>query len=229
MRKKYIINGNKKAVAVVLGKYLNDDGGISHELRERLSKAFLCYQSGLVGTLILSGGQANTNAPLSEAHAMRDYLIKRGVKEEDLILEDKSRNTYENARECADILDGYELSELYLITSAKHNYRSYFNPRRFFRSFNCGAVDIPSFDCNVYIENYDEDKQNELVYYAKQSDLENYKKNNGERNLFFKRKFGLIRRYFFPKSVWLGKGKNAELLKEELEGIYEKPFSVTVL
>lgn len=229
MRKKYIINGNKKAVAAVLGKFLNDDGSISHELRERLVKAFLAYQSGLVGTLIVSGGRANVNAPCTEAEAMKAYLSSRGVKDGDIICENNSLNTYENARECAKILDGYELSELYLVTSAKHNYRAYFNPRRFFRSFKINAVDIPSFDCNVTVDNYDESKGNELVFYSRKKDLAEYKKAHGDKNLFFKRRYGLIRAYFFPKSVGNGKGKNAEKLVEELECVYEKKFEIKYL
>ncbi len=229
MRKKYIINGNTKAVAVVLGKYLCDDGSISHELRERLTKAFLSYRSGLVGTLIVSGGRANVNAPCTEAEAMKKYLVARGVADADVVTENNSLNTYENARECAKILDGYELSELFLITSAKHNYRAYFNPRRFFRSFRITAVDIPSFDCNVTVDGYDDGKENTLVFYSRKKDAEKYKKANGDKNLFFKRKYGFIRAYFFPKSVGNGKGKNAEKLIEELECVYEKKFDVEYL
>lgn len=227
MRKKYIINGDCYAVAVVLGKYLRDDGSISHELRERLNKAFLAYQSGLVGTLIVSGGQANAAAPRTEAEAMREYLTARGVDKNDIISERNSLNTYENARECAKILDEYELSELYLITSAKHNYRAYFNPRRFFRSFGIRAVDIPSFDCNIFNDGYDEGKENELVFYSRKRDLREYAEKNRGNNLFFKRRYGLIRAGFFPKSVGNGRGKNTERLVEELELVYEKQFKVT--
>lgn len=45
--------------------------------------------------LVLSGGQGD-DEPVSEAAAMRDYLVFNGVKEEQLILETRSTSTVEN-------------------------------------------------------------------------------------------------------------------------------------
>ncbi len=44
---------------------------------------------------MLSGGQGD-DEPVSEAAAMRDYLVFNGVKEEQLILETRSTSTVEN-------------------------------------------------------------------------------------------------------------------------------------
>ena len=46
---------------------------------------------------IPSGGKG-TDEVIAEAQAMKKYLMEQGIKEENIIVEDKSKNTYENVK-----------------------------------------------------------------------------------------------------------------------------------
>jgi len=65
-------------------------------LRSRLDKA-IEYQEKQTEkiTFVVSGGQG-PNEPVSEAFAMRKYLLSRGIPNEQIIFEDKSTTTLEN-------------------------------------------------------------------------------------------------------------------------------------
>lgn len=230
MRKKFIINGDADGIVIVLGKYLSDNGSISTELRERLCKAKELYDSGKAGKFLLSGGRANGAAPFSEADAMGIYLTGRGVPESDIIYERKSRNTFENARECAAILKSEEFSKLYLVSSAKHIYRLYYNPYRFFKlMFKLPVIVTPSTDCNVNVIKYFEGGKNCIVFYSSKKKLSEYVALHGDCNIIAKRKLGFFRNAFFPVSVGNGMGKRAERLITELEKIYGAASIVAVL
>lgn len=65
-------------------------------LRSRLDKA-IEYQNKQTEkiTFVVSGGQGD-DEPVSEAFAMRKYLLSRGIPNEQIIFEDKSTTTFEN-------------------------------------------------------------------------------------------------------------------------------------
>lgn len=79
---------------VVLGAHVRASGP-SRVLAMRLDKAIAYATENENTTLIVSGGQGS-NEPMSEAQAMFDYLVEKGIQEERILLEDKSTNTYEN-------------------------------------------------------------------------------------------------------------------------------------
>lgn len=68
---------------------------VSPLLRGRLNKAIELHQKNPSSQLIVSGGQGKDEEQ-SEASAMYQYLIAQGIDSKAIILEDKSRNTYEN-------------------------------------------------------------------------------------------------------------------------------------
>lgn len=79
---------------IVLGAKVKDEG-LSKSLRNRLDKAIEYLEENPGTTLVLSGGQGE-DEPVSEAAAMRDYLVFNGVSERQLILETRSSSTVEN-------------------------------------------------------------------------------------------------------------------------------------
>lgn len=87
-----------KKIVIVLGNRLNDDGSISRIQEERLEMALELEKLYEPDYFILSGGLANPKAGITEAKAMYDYLITKGMNKEKLILEDKSLSTVENAK-----------------------------------------------------------------------------------------------------------------------------------
>ena len=85
--------GQEKAV-VVLGAGLRGDRP-SRLLRERLDKAYAYYCENPDLTIVVTGGQGR-NELRPEGAAMRDYLVARGVPEQQIISEEKSTSTEEN-------------------------------------------------------------------------------------------------------------------------------------
>ena len=68
--------------------------------------AFIDKQEKATGKrplLVLSGGQG-PGENISEAEAMRRYAVNKGVPEESILLEDKSKNTYENFHNSKELL-----------------------------------------------------------------------------------------------------------------------------
>jgi uncharacterized SAM-binding protein YcdF (DUF218 family) len=82
---------------IVLGAGLNHDQ-VSPILAKRLERARqLFYQSGQRAILIVSGGKGD-DEDISEAEAMENYLLARGMAKKQIYLEKCSRNTLENLK-----------------------------------------------------------------------------------------------------------------------------------
>lgn len=98
----------------------------THEINEagdRLLYAAWLYHQDVAPVVLLSGGGAEWDEPetrLSEAEAMADLIERMGVPREALLLEERSRNTYENAIESASLLRQEGIDTIVLVTSAMH-------------------------------------------------------------------------------------------------------------
>ena len=91
-----------KDYMLILGCYVNPDGTPGGVLKGRIDRAveFRKMQEEQTGknlVLVPSGGKGADEA-VSEAEAMKNYLIKCGVDEVDILTEDKSVNTRENIK-----------------------------------------------------------------------------------------------------------------------------------
>lgn len=76
--------------------------GPSQLLQDRLDAA-LAYLAGHPDmTVVVSGGQG-PDEPMSEAQCMYDYLTAHGVDGENIVLEDRSSNTWENIQYTQDL------------------------------------------------------------------------------------------------------------------------------
>lgn len=63
----------------------------------RVEEGFRLYREGYGKYIIVSGGQG-PGEDISEARAMKNYLVSRGVEESRVIIEDKSTSTFTNLR-----------------------------------------------------------------------------------------------------------------------------------
>jgi uncharacterized SAM-binding protein YcdF (DUF218 family) len=119
-------------VGVVLGGFSNFDVGVDDRLNfnqagNRLTDAVVLYKKGWVKKLLISGGDGNLMGKKSpEAEKTEPFLLQMGVRQEDILLESKSRNTHENALFTKQLLDSQQLIQpkILLITSAFHMRRS---------------------------------------------------------------------------------------------------------
>jgi uncharacterized SAM-binding protein YcdF (DUF218 family) len=82
-----------------------------------------CQRAGDVCHVIVSGGNPQRHS-MAEADNYAPYLLARGIDASDLTLENQSRDTYENARNVAKILQPEPESSLVVITPSYHMRRS---------------------------------------------------------------------------------------------------------
>jgi uncharacterized SAM-binding protein YcdF (DUF218 family) len=87
----------------------------------RCLRAAELYHEGERCTVIVSGGHADfsESAP-SFAETMRQLLVQFGVSPLDLVVEEHSRTTQENACESKKLLDKRKLHKIILVTSTDH-------------------------------------------------------------------------------------------------------------
>ena len=96
---------------VILGAMVYDSGP-SQVLRLRMETGLSWLRDHPDGVAVVCGGQGS-DEPASEARTMADFLTASGVPPDRILLEDRSRNTWENLRNSAALLTerGYDLSE----------------------------------------------------------------------------------------------------------------------
>ena len=110
----------RKIVAIILGNRLNDDGTITKIQEERLIMALEIEELFKPDYFILSGGVANPLAKISEAEAMYNYLVEKGIDKDKLIKEDQSHSTVENALYSVPIAKKLGAKTIILSTSLYH-------------------------------------------------------------------------------------------------------------
>ncbi len=117
-------------VAVVLGgmsEYNNDLERLSiRRGGDRIWQAIHLYHLGKVNKILISGDSGYlVDKGLKEAKQFKQVLLDEGIPNEDIIVENKSKNTYQNALETKKILDKTPQKEsILLVTSALHMRRS---------------------------------------------------------------------------------------------------------
>lgn len=92
---------------------------------ERLSQFILLAKQYPNARLVFSGGNAGlTDGLPGEAGQVKDYFIQSGIPEHRLLMEDKARNSYENALLSKRLIQPVMGEKWILITSAYHMPRS---------------------------------------------------------------------------------------------------------
>ncbi len=88
----------------------------------RAEKGIELYKQGFAPRIIFSGA-ALDDGP-SNAYAMRDQALADGVPARDIVIDEKSQNTYENAENSKRIIDELEAKNIILVTSPYHQRRA---------------------------------------------------------------------------------------------------------
>ena len=113
---------------------LNDSG-------DRLVYGAKLYKEGAAPKILLTGGRISWyGGESSEAESMATILELFGIPREDMILESRSLNTYENAVYTKEILQRAKINRVLLVTSAAHMPRSI----AIFRRANIDAIPAPT-------------------------------------------------------------------------------------
>lgn len=131
---------------VVLGAGLVDGLTPTKLLANRLDKAIRVFNKSVSSCYIVVSGGQGSDEKVSEAEAMRTYLIDKGIKNHQIIMEDKSVNTFENMRNSYEIIKrrGGRM-QIAVVTSNFHVYRAL---------LLCRSLDIPAIGIGAPIALY---------------------------------------------------------------------------
>jgi uncharacterized SAM-binding protein YcdF (DUF218 family) len=143
-------------------------GSFSHELEskernevllndsaERLTKALEIYKKN-PKVLILFSGYSNKLKPTgwNESDMAKKFFLDQGVRFENLIFENQSRNTFENIKYSKDIIANYK-GTWGLITSASHMPRSFFTFKKQSLILEPISVDYKTGTSRMFWINFD--------------------------------------------------------------------------
>jgi vancomycin permeability regulator SanA len=91
----HLLVNNKKRVeaGTVLGAAVWGGNRPSPVLRERINKGYELYSFGIIKNIVLTGG--GSPGEMTEAEVSKKELLKKGVNEKDILIENKSNSTLE--------------------------------------------------------------------------------------------------------------------------------------
>jgi uncharacterized SAM-binding protein YcdF (DUF218 family) len=121
------------AIIVGIGFFLSPQDKLRHadvivavsggETEQRTKEAIELYRSGYAPKLLFSGAAQDKNGP-SNAAAMRSTALHSGVPAKDILVEESSVNTAENAKLSAPIITTMGAHNVILVTSPYHQRRA---------------------------------------------------------------------------------------------------------
>ncbi|MCX8123729.1 MAG: YdcF family protein [Spirochaetes bacterium] len=107
---------------VILGGGVYENGNFTEDSANRLLAGYFLYTL-INKPVILSGGSADFN--IQESYTMYSVLRHLQVPQKDIIIESKSRDTFDNAHYVAQICNRKNFTHVALVTSAYHLPRAY--------------------------------------------------------------------------------------------------------
>lgn len=108
---------------LLLGYGLDEQDQATQELCLRVKAAAQAYRTGYSSVIVACGGTTQGHH-ISEAEVMRALLLKEGVPEQAILLENKSQITIENMRFAAKVMGGAKGKRVLVVTSDYHVRRS---------------------------------------------------------------------------------------------------------
>lgn len=116
-------------------------------IKERVSTAVEAYVAGRISKVIFCGGNNGIsnqdNDIIPEAVKMKDLAVKMGIKEQDVLIDNQSNNSFENVENAFKFIDK-EVDTVAIITSEFHLKRCMAIIRKKFP--NIKVIMIPSRD-----------------------------------------------------------------------------------
>ena len=96
---------------------------VSPVFKERINHAVSLYQKGRVRKVIFTGGRGNPGEP-AEASAARLYALQSGLPPSDILIEDKSRTTYEKIVNAKQVADSHGIRTVLIVSDPLHMKRA---------------------------------------------------------------------------------------------------------
>lgn len=118
-----------KDFIIILGAKIKDDGTLTPLLKARVDKALdfgnKQYEITKKKIVYVPSGGKGSDEVISEAEAIKNYLIEKGVKEKQIIIEDKSTSTIENMKFSKNKIDNINKNAMIgFATTNYHVFRS---------------------------------------------------------------------------------------------------------
>jgi uncharacterized SAM-binding protein YcdF (DUF218 family) len=113
---------------------------------DRVTHTIQLYKQGFVEKILISGGSGRIQGEAEpEANKYKKVMLLMGIPEQDIMIENETRNTAESAREVKKMLQagGFEGKDCILITSA-------FHMRRSIACYKKAGVNLDSFSADFY-------------------------------------------------------------------------------
>jgi uncharacterized SAM-binding protein YcdF (DUF218 family) len=127
----------RTAIILLGGGTIYDDDNVLVPPRDVLARIAVsadnyaaCKRTAATCQVIVSGGNPQRHSA-TEADTYLPYLLRKQVPRADIVLENSSRTTYENARNVSAILDRSRYDSLILVTSAYQMPRALLDFHRF--------------------------------------------------------------------------------------------------
>lgn len=144
------ISPNKKYSAViVLGGFTSTDdkqNGYFNAAADRFIQGIRLYEMGNASHILISGGNGQLiQGGYSEGEWTQLQLKQLHIPDSVVLIEGKSRNTYENAKFSKEVLDKNGLKPKYLLVT------SAFHMRRALMIFKNQGMDVDAYPCNFFL------------------------------------------------------------------------------
>lgn len=106
---------------IVFAGGVGESGKAGQGYEERVEYAVELYKKGFAKKIIFSSGYKYA---IKEAQIMKALAVSLGISGDSILLEEKAKNTYENVKYTAKMLDDYNWNSALLVTSPYHTKRS---------------------------------------------------------------------------------------------------------
>ena len=120
-------------VIIVLG------GGLG----ERVEHGVRLYQSGYANKILLTGGSHGFEKTAG-VQIMKRQALSSGVPEDDILLEEQARSTYENAKYSLEIMRAKKFKSAVIVTSPYHTRRASMIFSRLFEGIELTVCSVPN-------------------------------------------------------------------------------------
>ena len=121
-RQSSIDEARQADIIVVLGA-AEYNGRPSPVLRARLDHAFDLYRQGLSALILTSGGSGG-DPQFTEGEVGRDYLVRRGIPAEAIVVESEGDTTVETILAVSEIMRRMDLHSAILVSDGYHIFRA---------------------------------------------------------------------------------------------------------
>lgn len=118
----YNYSEEKSDVAIVLGAKTSQ-GKLSPVFKERINHGIYLYQNKIVDKILFTGGFGKDET-ISESATAKKYALTQGVSETDILIEERSKYTFQNIIEAKKLMDSLQLKSALIVSDPYHMKRA---------------------------------------------------------------------------------------------------------